>query len=68
MECAKRYSPKTFEMMSIFYSCYDCGDYDKYSEKYIYNYIYITKAIQLSDTKIVILLEDGECSLQKLTI
>ena len=68
LECAKRYSPKTFEMMSIFYSCYDCGDYDKYSEKYIYNYIYITKAIQLSDTKIVILLEDGECSLQKLTI
>ena len=68
LECAKRYSSKTFEMMSVFYNCLDEGFFEKHLGKYYSNYIYITKSIQISSTKVVLILRRGECLLKKLTI
>ena len=71
---AKKFSPKTFEMMSNFYICKeDIQDEpsDLDSEYYInctkyYNSIY--KCIELNNSIFLLLLSNGECELNKLII
>ena len=67
IECAKKYSPKTFEMMSVVYNCIDDGFYEHHTEKYFSNYIYIINSIQITNTKIALISSRGECLLKKLT-
>ena len=67
LEYAKRYSPKTFEMMSVFYDSLDKRNSIKYSDISLSDYNYINMGLQISDTKIVFILRNGECLLKKLT-
>ena len=70
---AKKFSPKTFEVMSNFYICeedieeepLDWGS-EYYSCSKYYNSIY--KCIELSNSIFLLLLSNGECELNKLII
>ena len=72
---AKKYSPKTFEVMCNFYICREksedyCSDYD-YDEPYINKTRYffsISKCIELPNSIYLLLLSNGECELHKLII
>ena len=63
--CAKRYSPKTFEMMSVFYNCINDVFYN--INVFNFNYIYIINAKQITNDKIALISSKGECLLKKLT-
>ena len=67
LEYAKRYSAKTFEMMGVFYDSLDKRNSIKYSDISLSDYNYINMGLQISDTKIVFILRNGECLLKKLT-
>lgn len=62
-KCAKRMSPKTFEIMSFF----NDSTIRFYSYLNPHKYNYIIKFIQISDTNIVLILNDGQCLLKQLT-
>ena len=74
LEYAKRFSPKTFEVMSNFYICeedirLEIPDYnsDNYSNRTKY-YHSIIKCIELGNSIFLLLLSNGECELNKLII
>ena len=74
LEYAKRFSPKTFEVMSNFYICeedirLEILDYnsDNYSNRTKYFHS-IIKCIELGNSIFLLLLSNGECELNNLII
>jgi len=69
---AKKFSPKTFQVMSNFYICReDMQDYDfdyDYDEPNIRLFNSISKCIELSNSIFLLLLTNGKCELNKLII
>jgi len=71
---AKKFSPKTFEVINNFYICReDLQDYDYdfdygYEEENIQYFHSILKCIELSNSIFLLLLSNGECELNKLII
>ena len=71
---AKKFSPKTFEVMSNFYICKEdieeepldwSSEYYSNCTKYFHS---IFKCIEISNSKFLLLLSNGECELNKLII
>ena len=68
VKCAKRLSPKTFEIMNTFYYSHkQDGNYDyDYDFNIPPDYFFIVNTFEISDTKILLFLKNGDIELHEL--